>query len=119
MSTLAELDEGYSSIDICEGVGISYRMLDYWIRAGVLTSATAARGCGTQRRFSEDDRRAVSMIATLRDLGMSLDRCGSAAKQLRSLPSTGLYFVDRYGSVTALSSLADLESGHGYIVTLR
>ena len=51
---------------------ISYRMLDYWIREGLVEPAVPAKGTGNRRRFSWRDLVAVRAIAALREAGVSL-----------------------------------------------
>lgn len=47
-----ERERLYSSTEACKAAGISYRQLDYWARLGLVTPVQAARGSGSQRRFS-------------------------------------------------------------------
>lgn len=47
----------YSTDEVAARTGLSYRMIDYWIRSrpDVFAPAQSARGSGSQRRFSETD----------------------------------------------------------------
>jgi predicted site-specific integrase-resolvase len=50
----------YSAAEVCAKVGVSYRQLDYWLRAG-LVPGDNAHGSGSARRFTEED---VAYITT-------------------------------------------------------
>lgn len=65
-------DSGYRGPQVCEIVGITYRQLDYWARTGLLVpSITAAKGSGTQRRYSYRDLLELKVIKQLLDAGLS------------------------------------------------
>jgi MerR HTH family regulatory protein len=49
----------YSADEVCSEVGITYRMLDYWLRKGYITIEHQAHGSGTHRRFTEDEVEAL------------------------------------------------------------
>jgi len=44
-----------SSLEVCHLTGVTYRQLDYWVRAGLVRPHVCARGSGTHRRWSLDD----------------------------------------------------------------
>lgn len=41
-----------TSMEVCEKTGLTYRMLDYWVRRGRIKPVTEAHGSGTARLFS-------------------------------------------------------------------
>lgn len=47
--------DNYTTPEVCEIVGVSYRMLDYWCRQGHVTIDGDARGSGSRRRFTPDE----------------------------------------------------------------
>jgi predicted site-specific integrase-resolvase len=65
----------YSSIEVCRIVGITYRMLDYWVRTGTVRPTTKAQpGSGNPRRWTEDEvRRLQEVVAEYRAAMAILD----------------------------------------------
>ena len=76
MSNAVEHRESYSTDEVCAIVGISYRMLDYWLRRGYITIESPARGSGTQRRFTTDETAALACL---------VDRYNALNKELDQL----------------------------------
>lgn len=77
--------EGYSTLDVCELTGASYRQLDYWIRTGAVTPSIAtARGSGSRRLFSEADVAGVRAIVEARRLIATLNRQIDAGETFRA-----------------------------------
>lgn len=65
-------DKTFSSREICEQTGASYRQLDYWVRSGWLSpSVSEANGSGTKRRYSDTDRHTVVLARSLMVRGMA------------------------------------------------
>jgi DNA-binding transcriptional MerR regulator len=52
-----------SSAQVCQLVGCSYRQLDYWTRAGLVSPTVPADGQGSRRAFSRRDVEQVRRIA--------------------------------------------------------
>lgn len=52
----------YSSIEVCRMVGVSYRMLDYWIRTGAVTIPEPTPGSGRRRVWTASDVRRLEEI---------------------------------------------------------
>lgn len=46
------LMDTFSSTEVCRASGLTYRMLDYWVRVGVIRPAFEAKGSGSRRGFS-------------------------------------------------------------------
>jgi DNA-binding transcriptional MerR regulator len=77
-------EEGFRGPQVCTIVGITYRQLDYWARTDLLCpSITAARGSGTQRRYSYRDLLELKVIKRLLDSGISLQSARRAITYLR------------------------------------
>jgi DNA-binding transcriptional MerR regulator len=57
------MSASWTSREVCEHVGVTYRQLDYWARTGLVTPSTPAAGQGTRRRFSAADVERVRRIA--------------------------------------------------------
>lgn len=53
-------------------VGITYRMLDYWCRSGILGQAQQGVGSGQIRSFSASDVHRMEMVKVLREAGFEL-----------------------------------------------
>lgn len=45
----------YSSAQVCQLAGVTYRQLDYWTRQGLIHPTIPARGSGSKRRWTWDD----------------------------------------------------------------
>jgi DNA-binding transcriptional MerR regulator len=76
--------EGFRGPQVCKIVGITYRQLDYWARTGLLVpSISAAKGSGTQRRYSYRDVLELKVIKQLLDAGLSLVSARKAIECLR------------------------------------
>lgn len=105
------LDPGqtYSSSDVCEAIGLSYRVLDYWARTDVLVpSIAAANGSGSKRRYSERDLRVARILNVLRQLGADTTVLGAVARQTLAAEQleSGRLMVSPAGVVTADLELA-------------
>lgn len=66
MAQRAEPREGwYSAHQVAEAAGISYRMLDYWLREGWIAEPERdGSGSGYFREFSEHERERIVRVAT-------------------------------------------------------
>lgn len=66
-------DVGYRGPQVCQLTGLTYRQLNYWDTTDLLKpSISAARGSGSQRRYSEADVAKARVIKKLLDAGVSL-----------------------------------------------
>jgi DNA-binding transcriptional MerR regulator len=81
----AVMDTAYSTDQVCALAGITYRTLDYWIRRGIVTPSVAADGSGSARRFTRAEVDEVCLAATLRALGLELDRVGDLLAAARDV----------------------------------
>jgi DNA-binding transcriptional MerR regulator len=83
-SSEAAPEQGFRGPQVCKIIGITYRQLDYWARTNLLTpSITAAKGSGTQRRYSYRDVLELKVIKKLLDAGLSLPSARKAVERLR------------------------------------
>jgi DNA-binding transcriptional MerR regulator len=57
------MSASWTSREVCEHVGVTYRQLDHWTRCGLITPAQPAAGQGTRRRWSPADVERVRRIA--------------------------------------------------------
>lgn len=56
----------YSSREVADAAGITYRRLDYWCRIGLVRSSlSSATGSGSRRGFSAHDAAVVGVVAAL------------------------------------------------------
>lgn len=67
-----DVDDLLTSTQVCAAAGLTYRNLDYWTRQGYAHPHVAARGTGTQRRWSRQEAEILARMATWRDAGCSL-----------------------------------------------
>ena len=61
MPTTDKQDE-YSSIEVAEMAGVTYRQLDYWLRTGWLNIGSDGHGSGSRRRFTRAEALALVRI---------------------------------------------------------
>ncbi len=115
--------EGFRGPQVCAIVGITYRQLDYWARTGLLVpSITAAKGSGTQRRYSYRDVLELKVIKQLLDAELSLTSARKAIECLRrdlgeDVSSANL-LINGAGSVLARSGeeiIDVLKGGQGVL----
>lgn len=53
--TATTLDRTYSTQKVADAAGVSYRMIDYWLRCGVPLGTRHGFGSGSRRQFTDDD----------------------------------------------------------------
>ena len=75
-----------SAPDFCDRLDLSYRIIDYWDRQGVLVPTRPAYGSGTQRGYSDLDLAIGRVLARLRVMGCGTDVLRRVAQQLRDAP---------------------------------
>ena len=90
--TITEI-ESLSSLEICELAGISFRQLDYWDRAGILSPMSPAQGSGSRRRYGADQARLAWSVRKLMALDAGAEVAAKAAAQLESHPERFGYTV--------------------------
>lgn len=61
------MDELLSSTDVCREAGLTYRILDYWIRCGVIQPHRGATGSGSRREFTAKQCEHLKVMALVRD----------------------------------------------------
>lgn len=102
--------------------GCTYRMLDYWLRTGVLRCTVEAAGSGSRRRFTVSDVAALQLVRRLRELDVPLDTVRSVTASLydSDTPWTGPVVVTRDGLVFDLAEvMVGLHPGiAGWVVDL-
>lgn len=67
-------DELLSTAQMLDATGITFRILDYWIRCGVFEPAVEATGSGSRRQFFPES---VAMVRTLGRIQEGLSRSGT------------------------------------------
>ena len=84
MNDQAQIAGDFSSPQTIEIIGITYRQLDYWTRTGLVRStAQAAVGSGSRRRYSYNDLLELKLIKRLLDEGIALQRVREVFDYLR------------------------------------
>jgi DNA-binding transcriptional MerR regulator len=82
--TSVEEPVGYHGPTACAAAGITYRMLDYWARTGLVEpSVRAAHGSGSQRLYSFHDILVLKLVKRLLDCGISLRQIRAGVQHLR------------------------------------
>lgn len=76
----------FTSDEVCDLTGVTYRQLDCWTTAGVVTPTIPARGSGSRRRFTEDDVRLVALAMRLAELGCPLRTVSGAVAMMAGRP---------------------------------
>lgn len=77
----------YSTLDVCEQTGVTYRQLDYWTRIGLVApSLGQATGSGTRRAFSGHDVAVVKVLGAVSGHGVPLNRLDQLVGFLTDLP---------------------------------
>lgn len=115
--SVATIADGYTGPQASEASGISYRQLDYWARTDlVVPSLRAARGSGSQRRYSYRDVLLLAIIKRLLDNGMSLQSVRRGLNRLQTLrvdelDGRALVLAGHQAFVTDLPDLAALMAG--------
>lgn len=108
----------YSTREVVERAGITYRQLDYWLRLDVLECASAGGnepGSGRARRLTEREACIAAVVGKLASLGCNVRTLRGVAARLRPLEgwaTRGLLFVRDDGS------LASTPEGAGWVVDL-
>jgi DNA-binding transcriptional MerR regulator len=59
-----------TSVEVAERCRVSYRQLDYWVRAGYLPIASTNPGSGVKRLWSFDEVLAAEVFAALMHVGV-------------------------------------------------
>lgn len=65
------MEQTYSSTQVAEAAGVSYRRLDYWVRTGLLAPSateTPPSGSGNPRTWTDGDLAAARVLAVLMEL---------------------------------------------------
>lgn len=93
--------QGIGAKEFARCCGVSYRVVDYWDRTGVLRpSLHPARGSGSQRRYSADDARLGRALGVLARYGAAGPALRRAAAELDRIGSwTGHVYVDAAGAI--------------------
>jgi len=104
------MDEGFQSLEVCARSGLTYRQLDYWVRAGVIKpSLRRAEGSGTYRLWSAEDVRILRVLNDIRgvaDEPGDISRLAGVASALRGADWHGLLVVTD-GEITIRTELPD------------
>ena len=71
----------YSSLEVCDMTGATYRQLDYWARCGNLPDAPrGGPGSGRARRYTDDDVAVVRLLVALPRAGVDVTQLGHAIR---------------------------------------
>lgn len=84
----------YSSVEVVELTGCTYRQIDYWARTGRLRET--ATGTGSHRRFTAHDVQLARYLKALLDYGLELERAVTIARTL----ALGSHVVHVHGDVS-------------------
>ena len=77
------MEQGYSSLSICNIIGLTYKQLDYYARTNFITpSIQIADGYGSRRLYSFNDALKLKVVKRLLDAGVSLQKIRKTKKYL-------------------------------------
>lgn len=71
---------GPGSVEVALRAGVSFRVIDYWVRAGYLRPEGDGGGPGTQRRWPEEEQEVACRMARLAAAGLTVERAASFAR---------------------------------------
>ena len=78
-------DSSYTSSELCELAGITYRQVEYWTRTGILAAANPeVSGSGTRRYYAPIELRVARVVALLAALGVAGDALRRVAESARN-----------------------------------
>lgn len=98
----------FTTVQLCQMTGLTFRQLDYWARTGVLRpSFASAGGSGTKRLYTAADIRKALILSRLLDVGVSLQRARKATSLLSDDDADLRWLV--VGENTALCGDGELE----------
>ena len=88
---IIEEEQGYRGQVASAAAGITYRLLDYWARTGLVEpTVQSAQGSGSQRLYGFRDILVLKLVKRLLDTGISLQQIRIAVEQLVAAGITGL-----------------------------
>ncbi len=105
-----------STVEAAARTGVTYRMLDYWVRVGVITPIVEAKGSGTSRRFAPGQLPILRLLAKVREFGAPQDTLAGLSRHARLLdpPAWGQRVLVTFDGVI-LPRWSDVD---GYLVDL-
>lgn len=111
---------GLSSFEVCAEVGVTYRILDYWARIGVLRPTIRdSQGPGSARRYSLADVKVAMILNVLRQMGATGDVLAAVATAVRAEDlSGGCLFVSPFGEVTKDPTVAHAAWACWWVINL-
>ena len=59
---LPTTERQFSAEQVCAEIGMTYRILDYWLRKGYIAIENDAHGSGSQRRFTASELSALRIM---------------------------------------------------------
>lgn len=66
---------------LARALGLSFRRLDLWIRAGYLRPSGAGNGTGSRRTFPAAEQAVAAIMLRLTAAGLTLDRAAEIARR--------------------------------------
>ena len=67
----------YSTVEVANAVGASYRQVDYWLRRGYIAKGPGSLGSGNPRRLTLAHALQAGALAEFRRAGVRLDEVGT------------------------------------------
>ena len=112
---LADHTAKLSALQVAAFSGASYRMLDYYARIGALVPTVAARGSGSQRRYTAHEARIAWAIRTGQDISASrasgfAEAIGGALRHLPADQWAGMLVVGSGAPLIVEHALALLDA---------
>lgn len=116
-------DGGFSTREVCDRAGITYRQVHYWHASGVIVpSLRDCHGSGTLRRWSVEDVLVLKVLGQLSALGLNTAEMTTAVPGCRAVigasdPAEFLVIgADGTATPCGRSGLAEAVGEGGYVV---
>lgn len=111
-------DQTFSTPEVCQATGATYRQLDYWTRQHVTPVKVDARGSGTKRLYTFEQACAARLAFVLAGLGATAATTRVAVADVLMDPSlwARVAVVHRDGRVDTAWDFERLDGG--YIIDL-
>lgn len=105
----------WSTYDVAELTGASYRQVDYWTRTTPVLQHHASGGSGSRRRWTDDEVRRVDLIVRLRKTNVDLDTARASASGTVGDPvvvsvTTGVSLIVEWRTIDEIEETAAVRS---------
>lgn len=101
----------YSSSEVCERAGITYRQLEYFVRRAVVDWPFRRHpGSGYARRWTEVQMYVICVLGALNGLHATADVLRRVAQEISAMDLSAQWLVVGSDNIAAISDVGDLVS---------